>query len=129
MIIAQSVTAATEWQYTFQNQPRDDGYGHTYAYAVREDAVPGYFARMNGFGVLNARLPETIEDDATPLGARSAENLEELLVLFDYSTPLFGDLLQTGDEMPVYPIVFGGAGALALLALLVTGRRRRRRYD
>ena len=124
-----TVTAATEWQYTFQNQPRDDGYGHTYAYAVREDAVPGYFARMNGFGVLNARLPETIEDDATPLGARSAENLEELLVLFDYSTPLFGDLLQTGDEMPVYPIVFGGAGALALLALLVTGRRRRRRYD
>ena len=54
------------------------------------------------------------------------EELEELIDLFDYGTPLWGGLLGTGDETPTYPYVFGGAGALALLALLLIGRKRRK---
>lgn len=33
------------------------------------------------------------------------EELEELLDLFDYQVPLYGDLLQTGDEVPPYVYV------------------------
>lgn len=123
-----TVTAANEWQFSFQNLPQDDGYGHTYTYAIREDTVPGYFTRINGYNITNIRLPETIEEK-TPLGTQNEEGLEELLDLFDYGTPLFGELLQTGDETPMYPYIFGGIGALAILILLVAGRRRRREEE
>ena len=53
------------------------------------------------------------------------EQLEDLLDLFDYDTPLFGRPLGTGDEIPVYPFVFAGIGLTAVLVLLI-GRRRRK---
>ena len=52
------------------------------------------------------------------------EELEELLDLFDYGTPLFG-MLQTGDDIPAYPFVFGGIGLAALLALALLSRKRK----
>ena len=39
------------------------------------------------------------------------------------------ELLQTGDETPIYPYIFGGVGVMAILILLVAGRRRRREED
>ena len=50
---------------------------------------------------------------------------EELIDLFDYNTPLWG-MMGTGDETPVYPYVFGGAGVLAVVALLVFGKKRKK---
>ena len=55
----------------------------------------------------------------------SEENLEQLLDLYDYNTPLFGGLLGTGDKMPIYPFVFGGIGVAAVLLLIIFGRRRK----
>lgn len=121
-----TVTAANEWQYTFQNLPLDDGYGNTFTYSISEDTVPGYFTLLNGNNFTNTLLPETIEDNETPLGANSEEELENLVDLFDYGTPLFGELLKTGDETPMYPYIFASIGALAIVILLVAGRRKRR---
>ena len=52
----------------------------------------------------------------------TVEELEELIELFDYKTPLYGDLLKTGDEVPVYPFIFAGVGSLILLYAILRKR-------
>lgn len=132
------VTAATDWTYTFSNLPKDDGYGHTYSYGIREDGVKGYFAGYNGYDIVNTLLvPKAGETDPdivaqgtgaplSPFTELTDEQLEELIDLFDYNTPQWGGLLPTGDETPLYPYIFGGIGAAALVLLAATRRRRRR---
>ena len=119
-----TVTAANGWQFTFQNVPVDDGYGNEYRYEIREDSVEGYVGRIEDFVVTNSKLPEPEELTefgryGTPLFGMGEPELEELLDLFDYGTPLWGRPLKTGDEMPLYPIVFGGIGLTALVALII----------
>ena len=53
--------------------------------------------------------------------------MDELMDMLDYDTPLWGQLLGTGDKTPVYPFVFGGIGVLAIIALVVFGRKRRKK--
>ena len=53
-----------------------------------------------------------------------AEEFDDLLDILDYGTPLFG-MLGTGDEIPAYTFVFGGIGTAALVALLLTRKKRR----
>ncbi len=114
---SRTVTAANDWKYTFQNIVIDDGYGNTYAYEVREDTVPGYIAKVDGYDITNMVIPPA--SDENPLDGMSEEDLEKLLELFDYNTPLWGDLLKTGDEVPMYPFIFGGIGLVALAAWIV----------
>ena len=123
----------------------DNGYGHTYRYTIRESGVNGYFSQLNGNNLINTLIPTVtinrrtpdggieIFDYGTPLSGqmpelqdKTEEDLEELLDLFGYGTPLFGELLKTGDEVPVYPFVFGGIGLVAVVLLLVLGRKRKK---
>ena len=145
-----TVTAATDWKYSFDNVPADDGYGNVYEYTVEEDAVEGYFARVKGYDITNTLLPSTPKKDtprepgkpdkpsknpptrktSTPppkFETRTAEELDELTDLLDYDTPLWGGLLGTGDETPIYPYVFGGVGAAAVIGLLVFGRKKKKK--
>ena len=74
---------------------------------------------------------ETFRDTGTPLagfpGLGEGE-LEELMELFDYGMPLWGEPMKTGDELPLYPIIFGGVGVLALAALaLLTAMNKRKK--
>ena len=128
-----TVTVATNWQYDFGRLPADDGYGNTYTYTIREDAVEGYYSRINGMNVTNGiiEIPEIPDKPEKPVPNRQLfnnltdEELEDLMFLGDYGTPLFGQLLGTGDETPMYPFVFGGIGLLALALLLVSKKRRK----
>ena len=139
-----TVTAADNWRYTFENQPVDNGYGHVYTYTVREDAVPGYYCRTNGLDLTNNLLeieneegkktPNNDEDNVPNRNTKTERpkfeqfdvgELEDLMVMLDYGTPLWGQLLGTGDETPAYPFVFGGIGVLALAVLLITRKKRR----
>lgn len=176
-----SVTADDGWHYSFERLPMDDGYGNAYTYAVREDAVQGYYARVTGYDITNTLLPlsvsstqrmggetetERVEivtsvtgevavvrpvgDQGDTTGMVSAqraarivdrktgtppmmlsdateEEIEELFDMFEYDTPLWGGLLNTGDIAPAWPFAFAFLGALALAAFLLTGRRRRSR--
>ena len=125
-VARQTVTAANNWSYSFTNQPADDGYGHVYTYAVREVTVEGYFQQVAGYNITNRPVPPgTQVRRRPPVENMSEEELEELIELFDYDTPLFG-MMGTGDETPLYPFIFGGAGALALVAVLVLGKKRKR---
>ncbi|MBQ8110446.1 MAG: Cna B-type domain-containing protein, partial [Clostridia bacterium] len=146
------VTAASDWSYSFGRLPMDDGYGNEYTYELREDAVPGYFSRINGMDVLNKLLAYDRPDEPGPNGDNDTpyvpkgrnevpsrrtgtgrpgyekyteEELEELFDLFGYGTPLWGGLMPTGDEVPAYPFIFGGIGVMALGALLIISKRRR----
>ena len=132
-----TVTAASNWQYTFADLPMDDGYGNAYYYSIREEGVPGYFLRQTGNNLVNTLLPNIVPPEPgkqpppgetppkipnTPLieyGDLSEEELEDLLDIFDYDTALWGGLLKTGQETPTYPYVFAGIGAAALIALVV----------
>ena len=64
---------------------------------------------------------ETFRDTGTPLAGfpMNEEDLEELLTLYDYPMPLWGEPMKTGDEVPIYPIIFGGVGLCALIAVIV----------
>ena len=118
-----TVTAANNWEYTFANLPKDNGYGHTYVYTIHEDAVAGYYARITGTNITNSILPPP--PPPTP-PEKTEEEWEELIELFDYDTPLLG-ILGTGEEHPVYPYVFGGIGAIAIAAFVLLGRKRKER--
>lgn len=139
---SRTVTAVTDWAYTFGKQPVDDGYGNTYTYELREDGVPGFFSRVDGLNLVNTVLVPTRNTPRTPRGdvpkrkttttpprfqELSEEQMDEYMDMLDYGTPLWGQLLGTGDETPVYPYVFAGVGALAIIALVVFGRKRKKK--
>ncbi len=65
------VTAGTDWHYSFQHLPVDDGFGNIYTYEVIEDGVSGYFSRIDGTTVTNSLIdgsvpPPPTSDDETP---------------------------------------------------------------
>ena len=120
-----SLSAGTGWGYSFAHLPSDDGFGHKYIYEVRESGVPGYFSTSSGGSFVNTRLPSPPTPNSPPIENLTEEELEELLDLFGYGTPLFGRPLGTGDDTPIYPFVFAGIGVIAVLILLVFGRKRK----
>lgn len=133
IVANQTVSEATDWNYTFEHQPLDDGYGTTYEYAIRESGVPGYYASVNGYDLVNVRIPgrptnpgDTPKSPPSPFVEHTEEELEELIDIFDYDTPLYGGLLKTGDEVPVYPFVFGGIGLTIVLVLIFAGRKNKK---
>ena len=74
----------------------------------------------NDAGDLDGLPPDEtmlINEYDTPLGLATEEELEGLVEIGDYDTPLWGGLLQTGDDLPAYPFVSGGIGVLALVVL------------
>ena len=131
----------TGWKYDFGKWPVDDGYGNIYDYTVREDSVTGYYARVGGLDLVNISLttPDKPDRPDRPVTPRKTitppppfknlneEEMDELTDILDYGTPLWGTLLGTGDETPVYPYVFGGVGVLAIVALVLFGRKRKKK--
>lgn len=131
-IDTRNVTAGTGWSYSFEHQPADDGYGHKYEYTIREESVMGYYARPSGYNLTNSLLPPEYRNSyyASPgsstFGKYTEENLEGLVDLFDYDTPLWGGLLGTGEKTPIYPFVFGGIGVALVLFLVLTGKKKKK---
>jgi hypothetical protein len=120
-----TVTANNGWQFSFQDLPYDDGFGHVYTYEFREEPTEGYYSRMRSDNeIVNYPLEyEYFDGLGTPLAGfdnETEEDLEELIELFGYDSPLWGEqLLPTGDDIPPYVLAFGGVGLTALIALIV----------
>lgn len=127
-IAQRTVTAANGWTYSFGERPLDDGYGHDYEYEVREDGVKGYFATYDEGTITNVALPVAEKKDVGTrvpnLEGITQEELESLVDVSNYTTPLTGGLLPTGDETPIAPFAFALAGLAALLVLALADRRR-----
>jgi LPXTG-motif cell wall-anchored protein len=90
--------------------------------------VAGYARSVRGFDLTNTyvrRRSRPTEPKKKPPTRRRIGR--KLVTLLDADVPLYGGLLKTGDETPLYPYVFGGLGLIALIAASLTGRRRRKR--
>ena len=121
VIETRTVTAADGWRYDFGRLPLDNGYGTTYTYTVDETPVLGYYTLIDGYNITNVLLP-----GPPPMFATQTEpELEELIDLPEYGTPLYGELLGTGDETPIYPFIFAGIGLAAVALLLIFGKKRK----
>ena len=139
VIATATVTAADNWAYTFTGLPEGDGFGNSYTYTVRERAVPGYYTVYDGTNVINVLIPADVRpqpdlttfDDVPvarglpPFQQFDEGELADMFSLFDYGVPLYGMLLGTGLEVPMYPFVFGGCGVLAIVLLIVFGRKKK----
>ena len=129
-----TVLEATGWKYTFADLPVDDGYGHTYEYAIREAETQGFFPLYKGNDICNIRLPENPEQEnfetfleqvEAQFGTLSEQELEKLMSLFDYKAPHAG-LLPTGERTPWWVFLSGTVGLMALMALAILEKRQRR---
>ena len=126
-----TLKASDGWAIQMDDMPMDDGYGHAYTYTFQEHPVAGYYMRMADGVILNARIPDHLTEtqDAYPFDSFTAEELEELIHVFDYSTPLY-NILGTGNEIPLYIYLAGAAGLTALVLLIfLTIRQKRKKAD
>ena len=128
---SQVVTADNGWLYTFVNLPATDPAGNPYRYTIGEHTVSGYVGRTEGFNLVNELMdgPDTF-DPTSQSGfvgtGLTEEQLESGAMLFDYGAELWSDLLETGDELPIYPFIFGGIGVAAVVVLLVLSRKKKK---
>jgi len=68
-------------------------------------------------------LPDTPISRYPDFSQFTDEELEELLDIWGYETPLYG-ILQTGDEVPIWVWGASGIGSLsALLAILLKKKK------
>ena len=126
---SQTVTAANGWMYQFTNLPLKDPSGNMYSYTIGEDMVEFYSGHVEGLNLVN-ELMDNIPDGPGEGGFSGSElteeQLESAVQLYDYGSELWSDPLQTGDELPVYPFVFGGVGIAAVAVLLVLNLKKRK---
>ncbi|MEZ2322366.1 Cna B-type domain-containing protein, partial [Bacillus tropicus] len=59
VVDTKEVTAATNWKYTFEKLQAYDANGVVYKYEVKEQAVPGYKSKVNGYDITNTKVGET----------------------------------------------------------------------
>lgn len=126
-IAEQTVTADTDWTYTFTELPDIDvATGDAFTYTVSEQMVSGYYGYAAGYDLVNVLLPveaKAVQAEQPPMPTQ--EELVRLIKLYDYDTPLLGQLLGTGLEVPAYPFVAAALGLTALILLGFVSRKRR----
>ncbi|ENH95980.1 hypothetical protein J416_13124 [Gracilibacillus halophilus YIM-C55.5] len=104
----QTVTAASDWKYSFTNLPKYTDEGIPYEYSVKEQGVPGYQSEVDGTNIINTRAEqrdititkgwkdETAEDrpsSVTITLLKNGENFKETeLTAEDGWTYTFSDL-------------------------------------
>lgn len=83
---SKTVTAATNWTYTFNNLPVYEN-GQKITYAVSEDEVAGYETAIDGFNITNSYTPETtsvsgqkVWDDANNQDGKRPESIKVRLL-------------------------------------------------
>ncbi len=64
LVESKNVTAADNWEYTFDNLAKYDG-GNEIVYSVEEVAVDGYTTTYNGYDITNTYTTETISISGT----------------------------------------------------------------
>ncbi|MDC2865016.1 Cna B-type domain-containing protein [Bacillus sp. BP-3] len=66
VIDTKDVTAASNWNYTFDNLQAYDANGVAYKYEVKEQPVPGYQSEVNGYNITNTKVGKvTVEGTKT----------------------------------------------------------------
>ncbi|MGE7868772.1 Cna B-type domain-containing protein, partial [Bacillus paramycoides] len=87
VVDTKEVTAATEWKYTFENLQAYDANGAAYKYEVKEQAVPGYESKVNGYDITNTKVGQTKVEGTKTWKDDNAKDRPEMIKV---------DLLQNG---------------------------------
>ncbi|EAL11259.1 polypeptide with collagen binding activity [Bacillus cereus G9241] len=87
MIATQEVSEATGWKYEFKDLAAYDENGVAYKYEVKEQAVPGYESKVNGYDITNTKVGETKVEGTKTWKDDNAKDRPEMIKV---------DLLQNG---------------------------------
>ncbi|MBG0967461.1 Cna B-type domain-containing protein, partial [Bacillus sp. SRB1LM] len=87
VVDTKEVTAATNWKYTFEKLQAYDANGVAYKYEVKEQAVPGYESKVNGYDITNTKVGETKVEGTKTWKDDNAKDRPEMIKV---------DLLQNG---------------------------------
>ncbi|MGH0514474.1 Cna B-type domain-containing protein, partial [Bacillus cereus] len=87
VIDTKEVSKATNWKYTFEKLQAYDANGAAYKYEVKEQAVPGYESKVNGYDITNTKVGETKVEGTKTWNDDNAKNRPEIIKV---------DLLQNG---------------------------------
>ncbi|AJG91504.1 LPXTG cell wall anchor domain protein [Bacillus cereus] len=87
VVDTKEVTAATNWKYTFEKLQAYDTNGVAYKYEVKEQAVPGYESKVNGYDITNTKVGETKVEGTKTWKDDNAKDRPEMIKV---------DLLQNG---------------------------------
>ncbi|PFA08194.1 Cna B-type domain-containing protein, partial [Bacillus cereus] len=87
VIATQEVSEATGWKYEFENLAAYDENGVAYKYEVKEQAVPGYESKVNGYDITNTKVGETKVEGTKTWKDDNAKDRPEMIKV---------DLLQNG---------------------------------
>uniref|UniRef100_UPI001E4DE8C1 Cna B-type domain-containing protein n=1 Tax=Bacillus tropicus TaxID=2026188 RepID=UPI001E4DE8C1 len=87
VIATQEVSEATGWKYEFKDLAAYDENGVAYKYEVKEQAVPGYESKVNGYDITNTKVGETKVEGTKTWKDDNAKDRPEMIKV---------DLLQNG---------------------------------
>ncbi|WP_139254112.1 Cna B-type domain-containing protein, partial [Bacillus sp. N35-10-4] len=87
VIATQEVSKATGWKYEFKDLAAYDENGVAYKYEVKEQAVPGYESKVNGYDITNTKVGETKVEGTKTWKDDNAKDRPEMIKV---------DLLQNG---------------------------------
>ncbi|MED0972321.1 Cna B-type domain-containing protein, partial [Bacillus paramycoides] len=87
VIDTKEVSKATNWKYTFEKLQAYDTNGVAYKYEVKEQAVPGYESKVNGYDITNTKVGETKVEGTKTWNDNNATDRPEMIKV---------DLLQNG---------------------------------
>ncbi len=87
LIATQEVSEATGWKYEFKDLAAYDENGVAYKYEVKEQAVPGYESKVNGYDITNTKVGETKVEGTKTWKDDNAKDRPEMIKV---------DLLQNG---------------------------------
>ncbi|MDE7554498.1 Cna B-type domain-containing protein, partial [Bacillus tropicus] len=87
VIATQEVSKATGWKYEFKDLVAYDENGVAYKYEVKEQVVPGYESKVNGYDITNTKVGETKVEGTKTWKDDNAKDRPEMIKV---------DLLQNG---------------------------------
>ncbi|MGE7682035.1 Cna B-type domain-containing protein, partial [Bacillus tropicus] len=87
VVDTKEVTAATEWKYTFEKLQAYDANGVAYKYEMKEQPVPGYESKINGYDITNTKVGKTKVEGTKTWKDDNAKDRPEMIKV---------DLLQNG---------------------------------
>ncbi|NWK72672.1 Cna B-type domain-containing protein, partial [Bacillus paramycoides] len=87
VVDTKEVTAETNWKYTFEKLQAYDANGAAYKYEVKEQAVPGYESKVNGYDITNTKVGQTKVEGTKTWKDDNAKDRPEMIKV---------DLLQNG---------------------------------
>ncbi|MGG5785459.1 Cna B-type domain-containing protein, partial [Bacillus albus] len=87
VVDTKEVTAATNWKYTFEKLQAYDANGVSYKYEVKEQPVPGYESKVNGYDITNTKVGKTKVEGTKTWKDDNAKDRPEMIKV---------DLLQNG---------------------------------